>query len=147
MSLCFSIGRRLGSRRGSSLLEVGLMLPWFVTLFVGILDFGFCAYGLVATQNAARVVATWGAANSTNAGNISSNACTYAAPMFAYAPTHVTGCGANLSVSTSTPTVGSGASQMATVEVSVTYTLTLIPLPGIMPGSMAITRTVQMPVR
>jgi hypothetical protein len=123
------------------------MLPWFVYLFVGVLDFGFCAYAAIATQNAARIAATWGAANPTNAGHISSNACSYAAPAFTYAPVHVTACGTNLSVSTSAPTVGSGASQMPTVKVAVTYNVTLIALPGLLPGSIAITRAVEMPVR
>jgi hypothetical protein len=31
--------------------------------------------------------------------------------------------------------------------VSVTYTVTLLAIPGMMPGSLAITRTVQLPVR
>jgi beta-lactamase class A len=119
------------------------MLPWIVFSFLAVLDFGFCAYGLIATQNAARIAATWGAANATNAANISSNACSYAAPEFTYAPTPVTACGANLSVTASTATVGS----LSIVQVAVTYTLNLLPIPGIVPASLAITRTVKMAVR
>ena len=120
------------------------MLPWFVCLFIGVLDFGFCAYGMISTQNAARIAAMWGAANSTNTGNISSSACTYAAPVFKYAPTPVTACGANLSVAASTVTINS---TMTVVQVAVTYTVNLLSLPPLMPGSLAITRTVQMPIR
>jgi hypothetical protein len=134
---------RFGSKSGSAALEVGLMLPWIVFSFIAVLDFGFCSYALIATQNAARIAATWGAANSTNASNISSMACTYAAPEFTYAPTPATACGGALSVSTSTSSVGS----LSTVRVAVTYTVKLLAIPGLMPGSLAITRTVQMPVR
>jgi hypothetical protein len=119
------------------------MFPWIVVTFMGVLDFGYSAYSLIATENAARVAATYGAASATNASNISSTACTYAAEQFAYAPTPVTACGTDLSVSTSTPSVGS----MQTVQVSVTYTVKLLAIPGLIPGSFAITRTARMPVR
>lgn len=135
--------RFFGSERGSAALEVGLMLPWLVLSFTGVLDFGFSAYSLIATENAARIVATWGAANPTNAANVSANACYYAAPQFKYAPTPVTACGTGLSVSTSTVSVGS----MPTVQAAVTYTLNLLAIPGVVPASLAITQTAQMPVR
>lgn len=125
------------------MIEVALLLPWIALSFTSVMDFGFCAYGLIATQDAARIAATWGAANPTNAAAISSHACGYAAPSFAYAPTPVTACGTNLSVSTSASTVGS----LSTVQVSVTYTMNLLAIPGLLPGSFAITRTVKMPVR
>jgi len=128
---------------GSAALEIGLMVPWIVFSFMAVLNVGFCTYGMIATQNAARIAAAWGSANSTNAGNIASNACTYAAPQFKYAPRPLTACGADLSVSTSTSTVGS----LSTVQVSVTYTVPLMAIPGIMPTSLAITRTVKMAVR
>ena len=133
---------RCGSERGSAALEIGLMFPGLVFTFMGALDFGFSAYSLIATENAARGAATWGAANATNAANISSSACSYAAPLFKYGPTPVT-CGSGLSVSTATPSIGS----MQTVQVSVTYTVKLLQIPGLIPASLAITRTAQMPVR
>ena len=137
-------GRRFfGSERGSAALETGLMIPWLAIAFASVLDFGFSAYGLIATENAARIAATWGAANATNAASLSSQACSYAAPQFTYAPTPLTACGRNLSVSTSTVNIGS----MQTVRVAVTYTLNLVEIPGLMPGSLAITRTAQMPIR
>src|SRR5690242_15443484 len=42
---------------GQAVVEVALMLPWILFLFVGIFDFGFYAYSAIATQNAARAVA------------------------------------------------------------------------------------------
>jgi hypothetical protein len=122
-----------------------MMLPWFVSSFICVLDFGFCAYSMIATQNAARAAAEWGAASSSNYAAIisGSTACTYAAPAFKYAPTPVTACGNNLSVTATEPS----PSGMPVVQVAVTYTVNLLSLPPLMPGSLAITRTVQMPIR
>ncbi|HEY3376701.1 MAG TPA: TadE family protein, partial [Armatimonadota bacterium] len=44
-------------RRGQAMVEVTLMAPWIVFLFIGIFDFGFYAYAAICTQNAARAVA------------------------------------------------------------------------------------------
>ena len=44
-------------RSGNSIIEVTFMMPWLLFLFVGVFDFGFYAYALIATQNAARAVA------------------------------------------------------------------------------------------
>ena len=133
-------------RRGNAAVEVALMLPWLVFTFAAVLDFGYCAYALIATQNAARVVAMWGAVNSANASAMSSVACSYAADELRYAPTPVTGCGTSLSVATSSSTI-TGPSSFTAVSVSVTYTVNLLAIPGIMPNTLAITRSVQLPVR
>ncbi len=45
------------SQRGTALVEVTLMVPWILFLFVGILDFGFYSYAAINTQNAARAAA------------------------------------------------------------------------------------------
>jgi hypothetical protein len=120
------------------------MLPWLVFTFIGILDFGFCSYSLIATQNAARIVAMYGAASSSNLANIASVKCGYAADALKYAPTPVTDCGSNLSVMTSSNTTYAAFTE---VQVTVTYTVTLMSIPGIMPGSLAISKTVTLPVR
>jgi hypothetical protein len=131
-------------RRGNAAVEVALMLPWLVFTFIGILDFGFCAYSLIATQNAARVVAMYGAASSANLANIANVKCGYAADELKYAPTPVSGCGTALSVTTSSNTTFTAFTE---VQVTVTYTVNLMGIPGIMPGSLAISRTVALPVR
>lgn len=135
---------RFGSQRGNAAVEVGLMLPWLIFTFMGILDFGFCMSSLIATENAARVVAMYGAASSSNLANISSVACTFASAELKYAPTPVTACGTALSVITSS---NSNFSAFTEVKVTVTYTVTLLKIPGIIPGSLAISRTVALPVR
>jgi hypothetical protein len=119
---------------------------------MAVLDFGFCAYGLIATQDAARIGAVWGSATSANAqsSSLSTEACSYALAELRYAPNvgaSVTTCGGSSPVSVSATYAASGAGQLPTVSVTVTYTVTLLAIPHIMPASLAITRTVQLPVR
>ena len=138
------------SKRGNSALEVGLLLPWMVFSFASVLDFGFAAYGLIATQNAARIAAMWGSATSANAtsSNFASTACQYALDSLQYAPqvgTSVNSCGGTSPVAVTTATSAVGT--LTTVQVTVTYTLKLLSIPGVMPGTIAISRTVQLPVR
>ena len=121
-----------------------MMLPWFVSSFICLLDFGYCAYGMIATQNAARAAATWGGASLANYTALTATtACNAALPFFKYAPTPVTACGANLSATASEPSVNG----LSEVTVGVTYTVNLLSLPPLMPGTFAITRTVTMPIR
>jgi len=44
--------------QGGAIVEVALLAPWIFFLFVGVFDFGFYAYGIICTQNAARAAAT-----------------------------------------------------------------------------------------
>lgn len=142
--------RRFGSERGTAAVEVALLLPWIVVSFIAVLDFGFSAYALIATQNAARVAATWGSASQSNSDALmasSSLACgTYALPLFKYAPTPVTACGSTLSATPNHDDM-TGTVDVPYVKVAVGYTVNLIAIPGIMPGSITINRTVYMPVR
>ncbi len=141
--------RLFGSERGTAAVEVALLLPWIVVSFIAVLDFGFSAYALIATQNAARVAATWGSASSANSTALTASpspACgTYALPLFKYAPTPVSACGTSLSATPETHSLGS--SSVSYVQVAVAYTVNLIAIPGIMPGSITINRTVYMPIR
>lgn len=65
-------------RRGNSIIEFSLLLPWFIFLFTGVFDFGFYAYALIAVENAARVAVLHSAANAATAVD-QSGACTLAA--------------------------------------------------------------------
>jgi Flp pilus assembly protein TadG len=145
-------GKRLfGSERGSAAVEVALLLPWIVASFIAVLDFGFSAYALIATQNAARIAATWGAASQANQTALPAVACgTYALPEFRYAPTPVVACGSSLSATAAPDSIGvsgTGAGAISYVRVAVGYTVNLIAIPGLMPHNLTITRTVSMPMR
>ncbi len=143
---------RRASRRGQAVVEITLLLPWIVFSFVAAFNFGVFAYALISTQNAARSGAMYAAQSLSVAQNgaIVSQVCPYVLGELADAPgvgSGVTGCASSpvtVSVTAHTP----GSANMDTVTVSVTYnTMQLIPLPGLMAGSLAITRSVEMPIR
>jgi Flp pilus assembly protein TadG len=147
---------RFGSSRGSAAVEAGLLLPWMVLSFVAVIDFGFCGYGLIAVQNAARIGAVWGAATSANAQSgttLTNKACTYALNELRYAPnvgSSVTTCGGISPISVNTSYLSAAQSadkQNAAVSVTVNFSVPMVAIPAIMPSTMVLTRTVQLPVR
>ena len=56
-------------QRGGSLVEMALMLPWYLFFFVGTYDWGFYAHALISTESAARVAAEYTSQSSTQAAN------------------------------------------------------------------------------
>jgi Flp pilus assembly protein TadG len=62
-------------RSGNSIIEVTFMMPWLLFLFVGVFDFGFYAYALIATQNAARAVAVHNSISSMAASDPDGSGC------------------------------------------------------------------------
>ena len=137
---------------GQAIVEVTLLIPWMVFAFIAAFNFGIFAYSLISTENAARTGATYAAQSLTVAqgGSIAAQVCTYVLGELSDAP----GVGPGVSSCTSSPvtvtvapnTPGSGG--VNTVTVSVTYnTMSLIPLPGLTPGSLAVTRAVELPIR
>jgi len=136
-----------------------LLAPWIFFLFVGVLDFGFYAYALISTQNAARVAALYAASTGTLSGD-SRGACQYALNEMRPLPN----VGESISCPsscTSACTAGPltvqaraldglngrplGVDGRPAAEVSVTYqTITMIPIPGLLASSLNTTRTVQM---
>jgi len=55
--------RRYQRRRGSSATELAIILPLFVTILLGCVDFGRFAYTYIAVSNAARAGAAWAMLN------------------------------------------------------------------------------------
>jgi Flp pilus assembly protein TadG len=142
---------RSGSRRGSNILEFALILPWYIFLFVGAFDYGFFSYGLIATQNAARVSAMYCSASSSRASNCT-NACGYVLDQLRNMPnvgSAVTTCTAAPVVVSTSMVTGTGSSGSPdgsnAATVTVTYTTPqLIPIPGLLPGILTIARTATM---
>ncbi len=50
-------------RRGASATELAVILPLFITIVLGCIDFGRFAYTYIAVSNAARAGASWGMMN------------------------------------------------------------------------------------
>ncbi len=142
------------SRRGNSLIEFSLIFPWYIFLFVGALDSGFYAYALIATQNAARAAAVY-CSSSASAAIDSVTACTYAADQLRGMPnigvSYAAGCSGSPLTVTAALLNSSSSPQSAdgnpATQVTVTYvTPQLVPIPGIFPGQLTITRSVQIRV-
>ena len=132
------------------MVEFCLLMPWYIFLFAGTFDFGFYSYALIATSNAARVSAVY--CSATN-GYCASNSyvCTnYVLTQLSYMPnigTTVTSCSASpITVTVSYPTPSTGcADTNACASVTVAYvTPQLVPIPGLFPGQLTISNTVQM---
>lgn len=81
-------------RSGNSIIEVTFMMPWLLFLFVGVFDFGFYAYALIATQNAARAVAVHNSISKTAATDPDLSGCSIALRELHSAPnvSGLTGC-------------------------------------------------------
>lgn len=162
-------------RSGNSIIEVTFMMPWLLFLFVGVFDFGFYAYALIATQNAARAVAVHNSISKTAATDPDLSGCSIALRELHSAPnvSGLTGCNSGQITSGSQSTTvafaqvlqvesdycptpqGSGPPSCpgtlpggvdAAQAIVTYYTAVLIPIPGLLPGQLKITRTALMPV-
>jgi Flp pilus assembly protein TadG len=139
-------GMRRRRDQGHAVVEVSLLAPWILFLFVGAVDVGFYSYALICTQNAARVAATYTSSNSSLAGD-SVGACQSAlAEMSTMANVRsLTSCGSYPLIVTATSEPGVDGSAASTV--SVTYrTDQMIPIPGLLSGRLTVTRKAQMRV-
>ena len=101
-------------------------VPWFIFLFVGVYDFGFYGYSLIATTASARAAAGYCAQSSSTetACNASTTtACTYALDTLKFLPNvsvNVTSCGA--APVTLSESSGTDAYSNPYVVVTVAYT-------------------------
>jgi Flp pilus assembly protein TadG len=145
-----SSARRQG-RTGSAMIEFCLLMPWYIFLFAGTFDFGFYSYALIATNTAARVTADYCSANNGTCPSIASACTNYVLTQLFYMPnigSTVTTCSASpITLSISYPSAASCPDTNACAAVTVAYTTPqLVPIPGLFPGQITITKTVQMPL-
>ena len=143
-------------RRGNNILEFAFLVPWYIFLFVGAFDYGFFAYSLIAVQTAARVGAQYCSANPTTETD-ATTACSYALDQLRYMPnvgTGLTTCGTGTTVTSTAPlavtavALAQGPDLQPATSVTVTYkTPQLIPIPGVLPSQLTISRTVKMRMR
>jgi Flp pilus assembly protein TadG len=130
------------------MVELALLLPWYFFVFVGAFDWGHYAYALISVQNAARVAALR-TSSSPGAAADSDTACAYALGELAF----VSNVGGALASCNADPLVVTAAAvdgpdHAPASQVSVRYrTPQLIPIPGLLPGRITISRTVRMRVR
>jgi TadE-like protein len=119
--------KRMVNERGVAAAEFALLLPVFLMILFGIIEFGMLMYGREIVTNAAREGARAGIVigpNKLTAGDITTIANNY-----------LTGTGINPANVTFTPT-GAGGARPATLTVAATYNYNfLIPyIPAVIPG-------------
>jgi Flp pilus assembly protein TadG len=139
--------RTKNGERGTSLIEFVLHFLFLFYLFLGILDFGFFGYAAIAVQNAARVAALYtssAAAHDTDQGGACIEILTelQMLPNYSSLPNSC-----NASPLTVTATTVTAPDSTTASKVTITYqTMQLFPFPGF-PGTLSITRAVEMRVR
>lgn len=139
---------RRNRRRGANAIEFALLCPWYIFLFVGAIDFGFYSYALISTQNAARVGAMYCSA-STSAASDANTPCSYALDQLRglpNIPSALSTCSASPLVVTASLITGPDGTNGTSVTVNYT-TPQMIPIPGLLPGQITVSRTVKMRVR
>ena len=138
---------RARRKRGAALIELTLLAPWFLFLFMGVVDMGFYWYDLIAVENATRVAAEYTSQGTATAAD-ATTACTLVLADMA-AVTNVAGltsCGSAPLVVTATSVTGPD-SKTAT-SVTVTYTTpTLFTIPGLLANQFTISRNIEMRVQ
>ena len=131
-------------------MELALMAPWYIFLFVGVFDWGFYDYALISTQSAARVAALY-TSSTGEVANRSDLACPYVLDELRSninIGAGVTSCGGSSPVTVTATKLTPGVDGLPASEVTVSYrTPVLIPIPGLLAGTITIHRTVQMPIR
>jgi Flp pilus assembly protein TadG len=143
----FMAGTKKRNSRGHAVMEFAFFLPYLIFAFVGIFDWGNYAWALMKTSDAARVATVYTSSSSATAAN-SSGACTYVLAEMADAPnlSGVTTCSASPLTVTAAEVTGPDGNNAS--QVTVAYqTVYLIPIPGLLPGQLTITRVVEIPVR
>lgn len=133
--------------RGQAVVEVTLLAPWIFFLFIGALDLGFYSYALICAQNAARVAVAYTSSAPSMASN-STAACDAAlGEMRSMANVrNLTSCDSLPLLVTAAAVTGADGAPAS--RVSVTYrTDQLIPIPGLLMGSLRVTRTAEMRVQ
>jgi Flp pilus assembly protein TadG len=129
--------------RGGAMLELAILSPWIVFLFIGVFDMGFYAYSMITLETATRSAAAW---NSAAASIDAAKACTIALDEMQTLinMSGVTTCSGGSPVRAAATAV-TGPDAEAAVRVDVTYTTPqLIPIPGLIKGQFTITRSVTM---
>jgi Flp pilus assembly protein TadG len=129
-------------RRGNAVIEVSLMAPWVLLLFIAVFDFGFYVYAAISVENAARVAALHTSSATSLRGDVGT-ACFYALQEL-----QKTGNVGGLNSCNSLPLVvtaaGTDLNGAPASQVSVTYeTMPGIAIPWF-PDRYTITRVVSM---
>ena len=137
--------RKQRPSRGAAMLELAILSPWILFLFIGVFDMGFYAYSLITLETATRSAAAY---NSTAASIDLDKTCHIALDELQTLinMSGVTTCGGTSPVSVTATSIA-GPDTEGAVRVNITYTTPqFIPIPGLLKGKFTITRTVTMKI-
>jgi hypothetical protein len=138
------------------MVEMALMLPWYLFFFIGTYDWGYYAHALISTESAAHVAAVYASQSATQASNqttacllaneelrISANVSNSSTPTCTSSPVIVT------AAQWGPGQTNTGSADLkSAAQVTVQYTTVgLIPIPGLLQNSATIYRVVQMRLR
>lgn len=143
-------GHRKRWQRGNAIIELSLIAPWILFLFVGVFDMGFYTTAMIGVENAARVAAEYTSKNTSTASD-ASGACTRALAEMSLLPNVSTQANCNSGGGNTvvvTAAAANGPDGLPGTTVTVTYTGgQLIPIPGLLMGKLNLSRTIQMRVK
>ena len=127
------------------MLELALLSPWIIFLFIGALDWGFYAYSLITLEDATRAAVTYAASGSSNYTQTAAICTIVTDEMKTLIKMNGSAtCGGSSPVSISSTQV-TGPDNATAVQVSVTYTTPqMIPIPGLLAKQFTITRSLTM---
>lgn len=134
-------------KSGNTAIEFAFFAPWYLFLFLGIFNYGFYSYSLIAVQNAARICGFY-ASGSASASIDTTTVCKYALAQLKNLPNVGSGtvtCSSPVTVAASATT---GPDGYPAASVTVSYsTPALFAVPIIFPGQITISKTVVMRTR
>ena len=131
------------------MMELALLSPWIIFLFVGLFDWGFYAYSLITLETAARSAAVW---NSTHGSASDLTAARTIVCKEMQTLVNVASISLNSSCGLAAPVVvavgpTTGPDNENAAQVTVTYTTpSLVPIPGLLGKQFTITRVVKMKI-
>jgi Flp pilus assembly protein TadG len=136
-------GEREPKRHGGCALEMALILPWYIFLFVGAFDWGYYSHALISVQSAVRVAGLY-AASQSSVPSVSA-VCPYVRNELKIVANVTDSLTCTASPVVLSVTSVTGADGNPAYKVSLTYTtVQLIAIPGLLTNQATFTRTLQM---
>jgi Flp pilus assembly protein TadG len=132
-------------RRGNSIVEFSLIVPWYVFLFIGAFDLGLYSYALISVQDAARIAAVHCSASLSAITD--GRACTLVKDQLQNMPNAPTTCAGNPLTVTAAASSGPEGVANSAVQVTVSYVMPALPgISNLIPGQYTVTRSVTMKI-
>lgn len=132
------------------MMELALLSPWIIFMFIGLFDWGFYAYSLITLETAARSAAVWNS-NHGNAADVTmarTIVCKEMQTLVNVSSISLnSNCGQSAPIIVNSESISPGTDGGTDAKITVTYTTpVLIPIPGLLSRQFTITRVIKMKV-